>query len=538
MKKPWTTFTLIIILVLFALLVDMPRLPSWIPGAAWFTKLKVHLGLDLQGGTQLVYLTETKDIPSADRASAVEGARDVIERRVNIFGVAEPLIQTAKAGEEWKIIVELPGIKNVSEAIQMIGETPILEFREQAPPREITAEEKEEIEKYNQEAKKKAEKILKEVLKSGADFAALAKEYSEDPGSKERGGDLGWFGKGVMVPEFEEAAFNLKKGEMTKELVQTQFGYHLIKKIDERKNEKGEDEILASHILIRTKSEEEIKVATEQWVYTGLTGKHLKSSTVEFDPNTNEPMVGLEFNDEGTKLFAEITKRNVGKPVAIFLDGLPISIPTVKEEIPSGKAVITGKFTIQEAKELVMRLRAGALPVPIQLISQQNIGPALGKISINKSFIAGLIGFLLVMIFMIIFYRRLGLIASLALIIYGLIMLAIFKLLPVTLTLAGIAGFIISLGMAVDANVLIFERIKDERRLGKTGLTVIEEGFRHAWTAIRDSNLTTLIVCFILYQFGTGLVRGFGLTLGIGILVSMFTAIIITKTIIKLTTRY
>jgi len=535
MKRPWTLFTVIVVLVLFVLLVDIPRLPKWLPFNEWFTKQKVHLGLDLQGGAQLIYLTETKEIPSQDRVGAVGGARDVIERRVNIFGVAEPLIQTAKAGEEWKIIVELPGIKNVNEAIQMIGETPILEFKEQMK-KELTEEEKKEIERYNAEAKNRAEEILEKAIQPQADFSALAKEYSEDPGSKEQGGDLGWFGRGTMVPEFEEAVFKLKKGEITKELVATQFGYHIIKKFDERKNEEGEEEILASHILIRILSEAEI--TQKQWVYTGLSGKELKTSRLEFDPNTGEPIVALEFNNEGAKLFAEITKRNVGKPVAIFLDGLPISIPIVKEEITGGKAVITGKFTLQEAKELAMRLRAGALPVPIKLVSQQTIGPALGKISIEKSFIAGLIGFLLVILFMIIFYRRLGLIASLALIIYVLIVLAIFKLLPVTLTLAGIAGFIISVGMAVDANVLIFERMKDEKRLGKTGMTVIEEGFRHAWTAIRDSNFTTLIICFILYQFGTGLVRGFGLTLGIGVLTSMFTAIVVTKTLIRITTQY
>ncbi len=537
-SKLWITFVLILILVFFALLIDIPRLPKWLPAASWFTKQKVHLGLDLQGGTELIYQTDTSQIPEGEKNSAVEAVRDLIERRVNIFGVAEPMIQTARAENEWRLIVGLPGIKNVSEAIKMIGETPVLEFKEQTQPKELTPEEKKEIEEYNKKAKKLAEDVLEKALKPGADFNALAKEYSEDPGSKEQGGDLDWFARGMMIKEFEEAVFDkLKVSETTKELVQTFFGFHVIKKTDERKNDKGEIEVRASHILIRTKSEAELTAPAIAWVYTGLTGKQLKMAQLNFNPETNEPEVSLEFNDEGTKLFAEITKRSLGKPVAIFLDGLPISVPIVREEITGGKAVISGKFSVKEAKELAQRLSAGALPVPIKLIAQQNIGPSLGRISIEQSLVAGLLGFILVIIFMIGFYGRKGLVAALALMIYILIVLALFKLIPVTLTLAGIAGFVLSIGMAVDANVLIFERIKDEQKLGKSGLTLIDDGFRHAWTAIRDSNITTLISCFILYQFGTGLVRGFGLTLGIGVLTSMFTAIVVTKTLIKLITR-
>jgi len=538
-NKFWTISVFIIIIIIFSLLIDIPRLPKWLPGANWFSKFKIHLGLDLQGGTELVYQTESENLPEEERPAAVEAVRDLIERRVNIFGVAEPMIQTAKSGNEWRLIVGLPGIKNVNEAIKMIGETPVLEFREQATPKELSEEEKRGIEEYNKQAKNLANNILKKALQSGTDFAALAKEYSEDPGSKNKGGDLDWFARGIMVKEFEDVVFDkLKVGEITKELVETPFGYHIIKKTGERKNDKGETEVRASHILVRSKSEEELKNSANQWVYTGLTGKQLKGAHLFFNPENNEPEVSLEFNDEGSKLFADITTRNIGKPVAIFLDGYPISIPVVKEAITGGRAVISGKFSVKEAKELAQRLSAGALPVPIKLISQQNIGPSLGRISIEKSLVAGLIGFILVVLFMIGFYGRNGIIASLALFIYVLIVLALFKLIPVTLTLSGIAGFILSIGMAVDANVLIFERMKDEQQKGKSGLTLVDEAFRHAWTAIRDSNITTLISCFILYQFGTGLVRGFGLTLGIGVLVSMFTAVVVTKTLIKLTIKH
>lgn len=537
MNKNLVKIILIVLLIVFSILVDLPKLPGWMPLADWFNKHKIHLGLDLQGGTQLVYQTETKDIPVAERSASIEGARDVIERRVNVFGVAEPMIQTAKVGDEWKIVVELPGIKNVDEAINMIGETPILEFKEQAPAKELTATDKKNIVDYNNKAKIKANEVLKKALQPETDFASLAKEYSEDPGSKTNGGDLGWFGHGTMVKEFEDAVFALKNGEITKKLVTTEYGYHIIKKIDQRENASGEEEVQASHILIRVTSEEEVKAGAEQWSYTGLTGKHLKTSKLEFDPNTNEPIVSLEFNDEGTRIFASLTKKNVNKPIAIFLDGLPISTPIVREEIPSGKAVISGKFAVQEAKDLVMRLRSGALPVPIKLIAQQNVGPSLGKLFLEKSIVAGLIGFVLISLFMIIFYGVYGWVAVASLTIYSLLNIMLFKLIPVTLTLAGIAGFIISVGMAVDANVLVFARIKDEKAIGKKGLTAVEEGFRHAWSAIRDGNITTLISCFILYQFGTGLIRGFGLVLGLGVLISMFTAMVISRTIIRLATK-
>ncbi len=538
-NKVWTTFVLIIVFTLLALLVDIPQLPNWVPGYQWFSKHKVHLGLDLQGGTQLIYRTDTSDIPAGQKVSAVDGARDVIERRVNIFGVNESIIQTARLENEWNLIIELPGIEDVHSAVNMIGETPILEFKEQAPPHELSQSEKDAIAEYNQQAQERAQDILEKTLALDADFSLLAQEYSEDPGSKSAGGDLGWFSKGMMIPEFEKVVFeDLIVGQITSELLNTDIGYHIIKKTDEKIDEEtGEiTEVMASHILIITQSEEMIR-QNGKWQYTGLTGKQLKSALVTFDPQTGEAEVSLEFNKEGAKLFGEITGRNINKPVAIFLDNYPLSIPVVREKIISGQAVISGSFKLDEAKELARRLSAGALPVPIQLIGQQNIGPSLGKISVDKSVIAGLLGFLLVTIFMIGFYKWRGVLAIMALSIYALIVLALYKLIPVTLTLAGVAGFIISLGMAVDANILIFERIKDERRLGKPLPVAIDDGFRHAWTAIRDGNITTLIVCFILYQFGSGLVRGFGLTLGIGVLLSMLTAIIVTRTFLRITTK-
>jgi preprotein translocase subunit SecD len=273
-----------------------------------------------------------------------------------------------------------------------------------------------------------------------------------------------------------------------------------------------------------------------QFLYksTGLGGKQLDRADVVFNPNTYEPEVQLQFNDEGKKLFREITSRNVGKKVAIYLDGMPISIPVVNEPITDGRAVISGSFTIDEAKILVQRLNAGALPVPIKLISQQTVDASLGKDSVQKSIIAGIVGLIALSLFMIIYYRLQGILAVIALLIYSLIVLSLFKVIPVTLTLSGIAGFILSIGMAVDANVLIFERIKEELRKGKTISIAIEEGFARAWSSIFDSNISTIITCLILAYFGTSMIEGFAITLGIGVALSMFSAIFVTKTFLRI----
>jgi len=364
---------------------------------------KFNLGLDLQGGAQITYEADLSKIEKGEETEAISGVIDVIRSRIDALGVAEPVIQSTKIGVKSGVIVELPGITDVNQAIDLIGKTAQLDFRTQ----------------------------------KGQNFAE-----------------------------------------------------------------------------------------------TDLTGADLSKAAVQFDQSGN-PEITLKFNSEGAKKFAKITKENIGKPVAIFLDEVPISIPTVQSEIRDGNAVITGQFTIQEAKKLVIQLNAGALPVPISIAEQRNVGASLGTDSIEKSLLAGLIGALLVIIFMISNYRLPGMIAALALTVYILILLAIIKLIPVTLTLAGIAGIILSVGMAVDANILIFERLKEELREGKTLGAAIETGFARAWTSIRDSNITTLLIALVLFWFGSGIVRGFAVTLSLGILISMFTAIVVTRSFLR-----
>lgn len=525
-KRVWFAFFGIFVLTLLAFLVDWPRVPAWVPGADFWNRYQVQLGLDLRGGSHLTYQADVTKVNPAERTDALEGVRDVIERRVNFFGVSEPVVQTSTVGDNYRVIVELPGVTDVNQAIKLIGETPILEFKEQnLTPVQAVAD---EVNKFNAEAKTKADGILLRARR-GEDFAKLAREFSEDS-SKDAGGDLGWFAKGVMVAPFEEAAFALKLNEVTKDLVETQFGYHIIKKTDARSGGPSGDEVKASHILIRTRTPE----TPEQWVATGLSGQQLAKAQVEFDQSTGLPQVNLTFNDEGKKLFGEITSRNVGKPVAIFLDGAPISTPTVQQAITGGQAVITGNFSLPEAKQLAQRLNSGALPVPVTLLSQENVDASLGKDSVQRSMLAGMLGILLVALFMVAYYRLPGLLAVFALAVYSLITFAIFKLWPVTLTLAGIAGFILSIGMAVDANVLIFERLREELRAGKPLAPAIEEGFRRAWTSIRDSNVSSLITAVILMWMGSSLVKGFAVTLALGILISMFSAITVSRTLLRL----
>ena len=434
----------IILLSAICIVIDLPRIPIKIDfwkvhldteiagpdlnvnlfGTQIQRELNIKQGLDLQGGVQLVLEADMENIEEARREEALESVKNIIDRRVNMFGVAEPIVQTSKVGDSYRVIVELPGVSDVQEAIDLVGQTAKLEF----------------------------------------------KEFKDET-----------------------------QGE-------------------------GEDQVVVPTL-----------------VSTGITGADLKKAQVQFDPQTNNPYIGIEFTEEGGRKFAEVTSRLVGQQLPIFLDDMLLSSPTVNEEINEGRAQITGTFELEGAKQFAIQLNAGALPVPMKgVIEQRTVGATLGEDSIRKSVIAGAIGLFAVMLFMVLYYGRLGLIADTALIIYGLITLAIYKIVPITLTMSGIAGFIISIGMAVDANILIFERMKEEMRRGKSWSVAMELGFGRAWDSIRDANICTLITGFILFNpfdfkflNTSGPIRGFALTLLVGIGVSLFTGITVTRTLLR-----
>jgi protein-export membrane protein SecD len=530
-KKLRIKFIAIILLAVVVGLISYPNIVKKVPFLYKpLNSLKYSLGLDLQGGYRLEYSADVSKIEAGKVPDALQAAQDVIERRVNAFGVGEPLVQVANRGTDHRIIVELPGIKNIEEAKNKIKDAPLLEFKEEGGT--IDPQIKQMFEQTNTESKKKAAEILIKA-KAGEDFAQLAKDNSSDPGSKDKGGDLDFVKRGTMVAEFDKILFdsNLKPGEIYPDLVETQYGWHIIKFIESR-GEGDNLEVHSAHILFG--KQDPSQYPEFKYKETGLTGKNLKSASVQFaQQGISEPEVLLQFDEEGTKLFADITKRNLGKQVAIFLDGELQMAPTVNSEIANGQAVITGNYTPQEAKDISKRLNEGALPVPLTIVSTQGIESSLGAESLQKSLIAGAIGLGAVIIFMLFYYRFLGLVASVALLIYTGIMISILKLSGITMTLSGIAGFVLSIGMAVDANILIFERTKEEIRKGRTVHSALTEGFKRAWTSIRDGNVSSLLTAGILYLLGTGFVKGFAATLFIGVLVSMFTAVVVSKTILN-----
>jgi protein-export membrane protein SecD len=532
-------FTSIIILAVLAVLISNPKKTgiSWLDQVT--DKFQFNLGLDLQGGVHLLYEADMSQIDSADAKGALEGIQDVVKKRVDAYGVSEPVVQTSQIGNTYRLIVELPGVDNVEDAKDTINKTPLLEFKEQDLEATLTDEDKKMVDDFRTKQVEQAQEVLEKAL-NGEDFGQLAKDNSQDSNNSEDGGDLGFFKKDEMAEAFSKVAFSedLKEGEVYSELVETDYGLHIIKKIEE-KEEDGERMVRASHILFSIFREEDLLAQKQQsFKETGLTGQQLKKSQLTFNQQTNQAEVSLVFDENGKELFKEITERNKEKPVAIYLDGEMISAPVVQDVIRNGEAVINGDFTIQEAKDLAQRLNAGALPVPINLISQQSVGPSLGKVSLEESLKAGAIGLTAVGIFMILYYRILGLISVVALLFYTALMVAIFKVssvtpFSITLTLSGIAGYVLSVGMAVDANILIFERVKEEIRRGKSLRVSADEGFKRAWPSIRDGNFSTIITALILMILGAGFIKGFALTLLIGILISMFTAIIVTQMILK-----
>ena len=529
--KQRVQFGWVVLLGLVCGIVAYPQTVKFIPPLFRVVEnLKINKGLDLQGGIHLEYKADVSQVPDGKVGDALNAAEAVIERRVNAFGVGEPLVQLSRSGTEQRIIVELPGVKDIEQAKKMIKETPFLEFKELAG-----LEVQKMFDDINQKSKEQAVQIL-ERAKKGENFGALAKEFSEDPGSKDNGGDLGFVKKGAFIPEFEAVVFNpdFKSDTIWLDVVESPFGWHVIKKIEER-GEGDQREVHAAHILMAKRSIEQYPDL--KWIATGLSGKNLKNAAVEYrSQGVGSPQVGLQFDGEGTKLFADITKRNIGKPVAIFLDKEIISQPTVQNEIVAGQAVITGNFTMQEANNLVKRLNEGALPVPITLVGQQSVDASLGESALRESLFAGLVGLGAVAIFMIFYYRLLGVVAVFALLLYSAMLLTIFKLsvfspFAITVTLSGIAGFILSIGIAVDANVLIFERTREELSYGKGAIKSIKEGFRRAWPSIRDGHVSTLITTIILIALGTGFVKGFAIILAIGVLLSLFTAVVLVRII-------
>lgn len=407
---------LIVAISIFSLYISLPsQIPYTNINKRFLGNLKLHLGLDLIGGSHLVFDANTKDLSEEERIKALDSLKQVIERRVNFYGVSEPNIQISRSEAGDRVIVELPGVTETQDAIDLVGTTAQLNF--------ATISEQEEIQ--------------------------------------------------VLQP-------------------------------------------------------------------TDLTGADLSSADVVFDQVSGDPAVAIEFTPEGADKFEKLTENNVGKPLPILLDNQIVSAPVVQDKITGGQAQISGDFTLDEAKDLAIQLNAGALPVSINLVSEKSIGASLGTESVQKSVQAGLIGVGLVFLFMILFYGKLGFIANIGLIIFGLITLALYKLIPVVLTLPGVAGFLLSVGMAVDANILIFERFREEKQKGDDSLYALEISFGRAWDSIRDANIATLVTAFILanpfnwtFLHTSGPVRGFAITLSLGIGVSLFTGVFVSRNLLR-----
>ena len=392
-----------------------------LPYATWPKKFDLKLGLDLAGGSQLTFEADMSKIPTEKRSTALDAVRNVIERRVNLFGVSEPTVQTSSFEGKSRIIVELPGVSDTQTAIGLIGKTAQLQFYE-----------------------------VKEI------------------------------------PATKTAS------------------------------------------------------ASSQLIPTDLTGADLESAAMVYDSQTGKPAISIQFTKDGGNKFAEITGRNIGKPLPIVLDNEVLSSPNVQEKITGGSAQITGSFTVDEAKKLAIQLNAGALPVPVNLVSQTSVGATLGSESVSRSILAGEVGAGMVILFMIISYGWFGVVADVGLFIFAVVTIALYKLIPVTITLPGIAGFMLSVGMALDGNILIFERFKEEK-LKRNFHEALEVSFGRAWNSIRDAYAATLITCFVLanpldwtFLNTSGPIRGFAITLALGIFISLFTGIFVSRNLLRL----
>jgi preprotein translocase subunit SecD len=488
----------ILVLALVAIWVDLDNIPrpDWVKNLLFWRPaqsrdIKIVEGLDLQGGLEVLL----QAVPASGQTitpDQLQAAQIIVSRRINGFGVSEPLVQ--QVGSD-RMAVQIPGIQDPDLAIKTFGDTGLLEFVDSGD----------------------------QALPEGAVVSTTGIITTDIPitGTPSV--------TGTTTPGLTPTASLVLSPTAQSPLTSTQ--------------------ILTTGLPVTASqpvSESAIVSPTEPVTPTQvlgpfraiMTGVHLQSASVGFDPQTGAPVIQFSLTSEGAKIFADYTSRNVGKFLTITLDKRVISSPRIQGPIPSGNGQITGSFTREQAQSLVVQLSYGALPVPLKVLSSRTVGPTLGRDSVNKSFVAGAIGIGVVILFMLLYYRLPGLLANVALILYGLLVLAVYKLFPVTLTLAGIAGFILSIGLAVDANILIFERTKEELRAGRALRSAIRAGFERAWPSIRDSNASTLITCTILFWFGTtqgaSIVAGFALTLAIGVLVSLFTAIVVTRNLLSL----
>ena len=470
----------VIFIALIAGWINLPDNPGLNLGP--ITKdIKVHEGLDLQGGLQVMLQADVADCATVS-SDSMDAAKAIVDRRVNGLGVTEPLIQRSGA---CRIIVQLPGISNPDEAIKTFGGTGLLEFIDAGDTPLVAGQ---------------------VVSTTGLSTVVLPGQPTPTPVAAAP----------TTIPTAVPTAVITSSANLT-----------------------STADVTATGALTSTAS------VPPTMYRTVMTGKYLSSASVAFAQTTNQPYIQFVLTDDGGKIFGDYTTKNVGKYLAITIDKTVISSPVIKSAITGGSGIIEGQFTLDEATNLVVQLKYGALPVPLKVVQSSAIGPTLGRDSVNKSLTAGAIGLIIVVLFMLLYYRLPGLLADLALTIYALIVFAIYKvgipgLFPyVTLTLPGIAGFILSVGMAVDANILIFERMKEELRSGRTLMLAVEAGFQRAWPSIRDSNISTLITCAILLwygaSFGASIVAGFALTLAIGVLISLFTAVTVTRTFLRLT---